>query len=182
MELKYKVPHNRTVKKTLPTGEKFLPHTSMKELEKLYKKETDPKARDRLLAYMARKRREPLQKIGKSLRRPHSTIRNWILRATDGLDGLHDVRRPGPARRLSDGQLAELKEDLIAGPQAHGLGSHTWTGKMVAGHVRKKYGVSYVPRTMQELMHEMGLVHARPRHPKAAKGEEKKALERKPAR
>ena len=132
-----------------------------------------------LLAYMARKRGEPLQKIGKSLCRTHSTIRNWIpLCAAGGLDRLHDAKRPGPARRPTAGQLAELKEGLVAGPQEHGFESGTWTGKMMVGHVLNRYEVQCVPRAMQELLHGMGLGHARPRHSKAASGEAGEAFKK----
>ena len=118
------------MKKTLPTGEKFLPHTSMGELEKLYKKETDPKAGERLPACMARKGGRGLQKIGKNPCRPHSTMRSRMLRAADGL---HDARRPGPARGPAAEQPAELKGDPAAGPQAQGPGPGPWTGKLAAG-------------------------------------------------
>ena len=167
------------MKKTLPMGEKFLPHTSMEKLEGLYRKETDRKAGEGLLAYMARKRGEPLQKIGKSLCRPHTTTRNWILPcAAGGLDRLYGARRPGPARRPAAGQLAGLKGDPMAGSQEHGFESGMWAGKMVAGPVLSRYEVQYVPRTMQELPRGTGLGHARPGHPKAAPEEAKKALKK----
>ena len=130
---------------------------------------------------MARKRGEPLQKIGKSLCRPHTTICNWILLcAAGGLDRLHDAKRQGPARRLAEGQLAELKEDLMAGPQEHDFESGMWTGKMVVRHVLNRYGVQYVLRAMQELRHEMGFRHIkpRPRHPKATSDEAREAFKK----
>ena len=48
-------------------------------------------------------------------------------------------------------------------------------------YVLDKYGVQYVPRTMQELLHEMGFRHVkpRPRHPKAAPGEAKREFKKK---
>ncbi len=57
----------------------------------------------------------------------------------DGLDRLYDIKRPGPARRLTAEQLAELKADLIAGPQKQGFESGMWTGKLVVRHVLNKY-------------------------------------------
>ena len=150
----------------------------MEKLKELYKKEKNPKARDRLLAYMARKKGDTIDRIAGNLSRGAGTIHDWLAKANNSLDSLYDIKRKGPARRLTEEQLAELKEDLIAGPQENGFESSLWTGKMVAKHVKNKYGVSYVPRTMQELMHEMGFRHIkpRPRHPKAATEEEKKAF------
>ena len=166
----------------VPKGDQFLPDVGIGELRTLHKKETNAKARDRLLAYMARKDGGSVQAIGRSLNRATTTVYDWLARAEGGLDRLYDIKRPGPARRLTAEQLAELKGDLIAGPQAQGLGPGLWTGEMAAGHVLSKYGVRYVPRTMQELLHDMGLGRARPGpgHPRAAPGEGKKAFKKKP--
>ena len=54
---------------------------------------------------------------------------DWPAGAKDELDRLYDIKSPGPARMLTAGQLAELKKDLIAGPQAQGFESNPWTGK-----------------------------------------------------
>ena len=119
--------------------------------------------------------------LARSLDRSTTTIYDWLARATDGLDRLYDIKRPGPARRLTAGQLAGLKEDLMAGPQKHGFeSSDMWTGKLVVRYVLDKYGVQYVPRTMQELLHEMGFRHIkpRPRHPKAASDEAREAFKK----
>ena len=171
----------------VPKGDQFLPDVSIDKLRELHKTEKNTKARDRLLAYMARKDDSSVRAIARSLNRSTTTIYDWLVRAVDGLDRLYDIKRPGPARRLTAEQLAELKADLIAGPQKHGFESGMWTGKLVVRHVLNKYEVQYVPRTMQELLHEMGFRHVkpRPRHPKAASEEEakrefKKKLQRSP--
>ena len=141
----------------------------------LHEKEANAKARDRLLAYMARKDGGSVQAIGRSLNRATTTACDRPAGAEGGPGRPCDIRRPGPARRLAAEQPAEPKGDPMAGPQAQGLGSGLWTGRMVARHVPSKYGVRYVPRTMQELLRDMGFGRARPRprHPKAASGEEK---------
>ena len=161
-----------------PTGDQFLPEISIEKLRELHKNEKNPKARDRLLAYMARKNGDTIDHIAKSLRRGTGTIHDWLAKANSSLDRLYDIKRQGPARRLTGEQLAELKEDLIAGPQANGFESSSWTGKMMARHVKNKYDISYVPRTMQELMLEMGLRPVRPKRPKAAPEEKRKALKK----
>ena len=170
------------MKKSLPAGNDFLPDIDMDHLKKLYKKEKDPKAKERLLAFMARKRGDSLRTIGKNFCKSFSVIRVWLYRVIDGgLDNIYDIKRPGPARRLTEEQLAALKADLIAGPQKHGFESSMWTGKLVAEHVRRKYNVEFVPRTMQDLLREMGFRHIkpRPRHPKAASEEEKAEFKKK---
>ncbi len=56
----------------------------------------------------------------------------------------------------------------------------TWSGMAVVEHVFKKYNVQHVPRTMQELLQDMGFRHVkpRPRHPKAATEEEMKRFKK----
>src|SRR4051812_12059141 len=45
------------------------------------------------------------------------TLRDWVQRYNaEGLDGLHDRRRPGPRPRLSPGQEAELAAAVEQGP------------------------------------------------------------------
>lgn len=79
----------------------------MDQLKALHKAEKDTKARDRLLVYIARKRSDPIRKIADDFGSTHSTMHDWPVRARDGLDRLHDVKRPGPPRRLDAAQLAE---------------------------------------------------------------------------
>ena len=136
----------------VPKGDQFLPDAGIGEPGTLHKKEANARAGDRLPAYMARK---------------------------DGGPGRpRDIKRPGPARRPAAERPAELKEDPVAGPQAQGLGPGLWAGGMAAGRAPGRYGVRYAPRTMQELPRGTGPGRAkpRPRHPRAAPGEEGKAL------
>ena len=124
-----------------PVGDQFLPEIGMEKLKELYKKEKNPKARDRLLAYMARKKGDTIDRIAGNLSMGAGTIHDWLAKANNSLDSFYDIKRKGPTRRLTEEQLAELKEDLIAGPQENGFESSLWTGKMVAKHVKNKYGV-----------------------------------------
>ena len=145
------------------TRDKFLPSISIDELKALRKAERDTKARDRLPVYMARKRGDSIRKIADDFGSTYSTIRDWLLRAKGGLDRLHDTRRLSPPRRLDAAHLAGIREDLLAEPRKLGFGTDMWTGKILAEHIRRKYGITFVPRTMQTLMHEMGFRHLKPR-------------------
>ena len=169
------------MKWNLPKGDKFLPDVSIDELKALHKAEKDTKARDRLLVYMARKRGHSIRKIADDFGSTYSTIRDWLVRAKGGLGRLHDTKRSGPLRRLDAAQLAGIREDLLAGPRKLGFETDMWTGKILVEHIRRKHGITFVPRTMQTLMHEMGFRHVkpRPRHPKAASDQEKKAFKKK---
>ena len=144
------------MKSKIPIGDKYLPNTSIEDLEKKHKEEKDPKAKERLLMSICRKRGDSLRTIGKTCCKTHICVRNWLIRAESGLDNLHDIKRPGAKRKLTKESLAQVKEDLIKGPQAQGFKSNVWTGKLVAEYILRKYKVKYTPRRMQELLHEMG--------------------------
>ena len=105
----------------------------------------------------------------------------WFVQIRQDLKGSTTYRPPGLSRKLSPKQIAELRADLIAGPQKHGFESEMWTGRMMVEHVRRKYGIEHVPRTMQRLMHHVGFsyVKPRPKHPKSASNREKKAFKKK---
>ena len=151
-------------KKRLTRGENFLPNVGIEKLKALRKKETNAKAGDRLLVYIYRKEGKSIREIGKIFDQAYSTIRDWLVRADQaGLERLYDISPPGLSRKLSPEQIAELRADLIAGPQKHGFESEMWTGRMMAEHVRRKYGIEHVPRTMQRLMHHVGFSCVKPK-------------------
>ena len=164
----------------VPKRDQFLPDAGIDEPGTLHKKEANARAGDRPPAYMARRDGGPVQAMGRSLNRAATTACDWPAGAEGGPGRPYDTRRPGPARRPAGERPAGLKGDPVAGPQAQGLGPGLWTGKPAAGHVPGRYGVRYVPRTMQELPHGAGPGRTRPkpRHPRAAPGEERRRWSR----
>ena len=127
-------------KNRLTRGENFLPDVDIDKLRTLRRKETNAKARDRLLVYIYRKGGKSIREIGRVFGQAYSTIRDWLVRADQAwLERLYDIPKPGLPRRLTPKQLADLKVDLLAGPQRHGFESEMWTGKMIVEYVRRKY-------------------------------------------
>ena len=79
-------------KKRLTRGENFLPNVGIEKLKALRKKETNAKARDRLLVYIYRKEGKLILEIGKIFGQAYSTIRDWPVRADQaGLERLYDI-------------------------------------------------------------------------------------------
>ena len=104
-------------KELIPKGMGFLPGTSKSYLLKCHKIETDPKIRDKLMAYALRKDGMSLRSIGKTLNRPHTTIHDWLLRAVQlGILGRYEVMQEGRPCKLNPKQLAQLYADIKAGP------------------------------------------------------------------
>jgi len=160
----------------------FLKGIDAAELRRMHKKEKNPKARDRLLAYAMRKEGMSVYAIANYLNKPYSTIRDWLGRAVrNGLDGIHDKKNPGATCKLTPGQLEQLRADLIAGPDKCGFASSLWTAPLLAAHVRKRFGVEYAVVSMYKLLHRMGFSsrRPRPRHPKSASKSAQTAFKKK---
>ena len=159
------------MKTTIPKGDDFLPHTTKSKLRQTYRKETDLKAKTRLLVLIMRKEGTAIREIERTMYHPYTTVRNWLVRAVRyGLDGVYDQKRDGPECRMNQKQLGQLRDDLIAGPQKCGFGHGIWTSPLVVMHVKRKYGVKYTDRGMYDLLHRIGFSSKkpRPRHPRAA--------------
>jgi len=144
----------------IPIGDKFLPELSIPDLKKLYRKEKNPKARQRLQACIHRKQRESIEDIGKMIHKPYVTVQYWLVNiAKRGLEALYDKKAHGAPSRLSQEQLAELRADIVAGTNACGFESGVWTGKLVYEHIKNKFGVPYSIANIYRLLHKMNITN-----------------------
>ena len=171
-----------TAKQSLPTGGEFLYGVSVKQLQKLQKNETDPKAAKRLLVFIKRKEGMSIRGICALMNMSYTSVRNWLLRAVYmGIKGRYDEMRPGMECKLDDSQLERLRADLIDGPQKCGFNSGAWTARLVAIHVKKKYDVTYTYGGMYDLLKRIGFScrKPRPKHPKSASKSEQKVFKKK---
>ena len=108
--------------------EKFLPRTSITRIRSLEKKETDPKAKARLLACIQRKQGSTQKQIAENLNTPQRTIRRWLKNIQNGgLGRRYDIKNRGAECRLDSRQLAQLARDLEAGPEKFGYETSLWT-------------------------------------------------------
>ena len=140
-------------KELIPKGMGFLPGTSKSYLLKCHKIETDPKIRDKLMAYALRKDGMSIRNIGKTLNRPYTTINGWLLRAVQlGILGRYEVMQEGRPCRLNSKQFAQLYADIKDGPNKCGFESEVWTCRIIVIHVKKKFGVQYTERGMYNLL------------------------------
>ncbi len=84
------------------------------------------------------------------------TVQRWINRfEKEGVEGLRDSKRPGRPALLTDFQMKRLERELSRKPAA--VGDHRpfrWDGKMLAEHLRLKYGVSMGVRQCQRLIQQ----------------------------
>lgn len=83
------------------------------------------------------------------------SIERWLhAYEAHGLDGLYDHRGGGRPAVLSDLQMQALCSDLAAGPAAAGYGQARWSGKLLALHLERRYGVALGLRQCQRLLHD----------------------------
>jgi transposase len=98
------------------------------------------------------------------------TLRDWVHRYNaEGLAGLRDRRRPGPKRRLTPGQGAELAAAVERGPDPDRDGVVRWRRADLRALIEARYGVALHERSVGKVLRRLGFIRlsVRPKHPKA---------------
>lgn len=80
----------------------------------------------------------------------------------DGLRGLRRAGRAGRKPRLDDRQRQQLARLIKAGPEAAGFPTGLWTVPRVAQLIERRFGVSYGPTRVWQLLRELGFTPQRP--------------------
>ena len=142
---------------------KILQGVSLKTMNKWLKKEKDPKARNRLIAWIKTREGKTVEEIADHLKVPPATVNSWQKRADRGRAGLYDRKPPGAKCKLDAEQLKQLDADLDAGAIENGFEAGTWTGALMTEHIRRQFGVEYSPRSVLDLAHRMGFSRSTPR-------------------
>ena len=97
------------------------------------------------------------------------TLRDWVHRFNvEGPIGLIDRKSSGPKPKLTDEQMATLREIVAAGPDLDGDGIVRWRCADLAAVIKTRFGVGYHESTIGKLLRAQGFSHAsaRPQHPK----------------
>lgn len=97
------------------------------------------------------------------------TLRDWVHRYNDaGIDGLISRRSPGRAPLLTDGQKAELKALVIAGPDPERDTVVRWRCVDLREQIARRFSVVVHESTVGTWLRELGLTRLQPRpfHPK----------------
>jgi len=156
----------------LQKGEKFLAEISKAELNALYKKENNLKCKLRLLAAIQRKEGRTLDEIVYSLKKPKTTIHDWLQRIErKSLKNLHDIKQSGRPAKLNTEEKNRLAEILSEKPEKQGIPFVIWTTSLVQYIIHKLFNVLYKLRNVEYLVKEIGfsLQKARPEHRKSNK-------------
>jgi transposase len=97
------------------------------------------------------------------------TLRDWVHRYNEaGADGLLSRRAPGPQPKLSDAQMSELRELVIAGPNPAIHRVVRWRCADLRDEVARRFHVTVGERTIAKWLRKFRLTRLQPRpyHPK----------------
>jgi putative transposase len=145
------------------------------ELSQIYRKESDPKVKERLLLVLKVQGDYMIPaRIAKELHRSRPWTSYWLDRFDDkdGIEGLREKpSRSGRPSKLSSGIMHQIRKELSDSSK------QGWTTKQVEEMIIKKCGVKYHHYThVYRLLHKWGfkLKVPRKRHINTASKEEEK--------
>src|SRR4051812_45870552 len=109
--------------------------------------------------------------IAASLGFDDQTVRRWLRDyRRGGLEALKAKLHPGPVPRMTEEQKQELLTLLEQPPDAYsadGLAGRLWIAAKIARLIKSRFGVSYHPSHVGQMMHDLGysqqLPHKRPK-------------------
>ncbi len=92
------------------------------------------------------------------------TLRDWVAAfVVHRVDSLFYRGRSGRPTKLTVSQRQELKDVVLAGPEAAGYSSACWTSGMIADLIHLRFRVAYAPRYVCHLLGLLGLSFQRGR-------------------
>ena len=141
----------------------------------MYKKENDPKVKERLLLII--KVREDGQipfRVVKEMHRSNPWASDWLKRYDrEGLKGLKDRTKTGRPPEMSEETSLSIKKELSNSNQG-------WTTKQVEELIIKKSGIKYPHTHIYRILRKWGFKQRVPRkvHVNTASPEEKEAFKK----
>ncbi len=142
---------------------------SAADLRRLMAKQKDGQVVRRLLALAlileGKSRTEAAQQSGME----RQTLRDWVHRYNaEGVAGLSSRVGPGPAPRLTAGQMAEFKALVVNGPDPETDKVVRWRCIDLRDKVAQRFAVEVHKRTVAKWLRQLQLTRLQPRpfHPK----------------
>jgi transposase len=142
---------------------------SAAELRQLASRENDGEVVRRLLALASVLEGHSRTDAARMAGMERQTLRDWVHRYNaEGVPGLASRFGPGPARRLTDAQMAELYDLVVAGPDPEVDDVVRWRCVDLREKIERHFSVSVHKRTVAKWLCGMDLTRLQPRpyHPK----------------
>ena len=114
-----------------------------------------------------------INEVARLIQASPSSVHRWKeLKKKHGAEGLKAKPHPGRGCPLSSPDKEQLKQLLLAGPQAAGFDTALWTCGRVAQVIAQTFGVSYHPDHVGRLLHGLGFSCQYPQHRARERDEE----------
>ena len=127
----------------------------IKILEKLVKKEKNPKLRDRLRGILLLKKNYKHSEVAEILGVTERTLYNWKKRYNQsGYNGLKTNPIPGRNTILDEEDMKKLKELL-------GMRDY-WTSKEVRELIKNEFDIEFTPRHIPRILRKLGMKYQKP--------------------
>jgi len=142
---------------------------SMSELRDLAVKSRDAAQSRRLLAIAMVLDGSNRQDAARHAGMDRQTLRDWVHRYNEtGVDGLKSRRAPGPTPKLTETQMQELRDLVIAGPDPAIHQVVRWRCVDLRDEVARRFAVTVGERAIGKWLRKLGLTRLQPRpyHPK----------------
>lgn len=147
---------------TLLKGTSFLTAISVNQLQKLYDKEKNAKAKLRLLSAVHRKKGKSIDEIAYLLSKPRRTIHGWLVRFQQrGINAKDSIKQSGRPVELTIKQRKKLLKVLEHGPPHNPSG--LWSTKEVRELIIKQFKRTYVKQHVWRLLVSVGFSMQQPR-------------------
>jgi transposase len=140
-----------------------LPQEESQRLDQAYRRETDPKFRDRIQIIRLAARDRPHTEIAEHLAVNPRTVQRWLNAYLEhGLDGLRPRKAPGKPARIPADLADEVKRWVIEGPAAQGLDRANWTHEELADQLLKAKGIRTSRPAVGRFCRKLGIRLYRP--------------------
>lgn len=94
--------------------------------------------------------------VGRWLGEDSRTVQRWLhAYEMRGLKGLQERHCGGHAARLLQPQMRQLRADILGPPGSCGHDQAKWSGKLLALHVDRRYGVALSVRHCQRMLKDL---------------------------
>lgn len=95
--------------------------------------------------------------IAAGLRVHPQSVRHWLRHfKAGGYDALKAKLHPGPQPKLTDEQKQAFLTLIAQPPSTYGLAGELWTAAAMASLLRDRFGVSYHPSHVGQMLHDLG--------------------------
>ena len=156
-----------------------LPLTSKAKLVNLYKKENDPKVKERLfLVIRVIEDGQVPFRVVREMNRSNPWASDWLKRYDkEGVEGLKDRPKIGRSPELSEGISYQIRKELKESSQG-------WTTKQVEELIVERSGIKYHYTHIYRILRKWGFKQKVPRkvHVNTASKEEKDDFKKRPSR